>query len=80
MDPNRNSGGAGVYIGFPKWGWVPSSPDPEAQRMRLLGSLQDWEVLFRLLFPHPTPGVTKRLDGSLGLLQGCPSLTPVASG
>jgi rRNA-processing protein FCF1 len=37
--------------------------------MELLGRVRDWEPLFRLLFPNPTPEVTKRLDGSLGLLQ-----------
>ncbi|MER7481252.1 PIN domain-containing protein [Streptomyces sp. NPDC126510] len=68
IDPNRRSDGI-VHFGAAKWGWVPSNPELEARRMELLGRVQDWEPLFRLLFPNPTPEVTKRLDGSLGLLQ-----------
>ncbi|MEU9211201.1 PIN domain-containing protein [Streptomyces sp. NPDC048415] len=68
VDPNRHSNGI-VHFGAPKWGWVPSSPELEARRMELLGRVREWEPLFRLLFPHPTPEVTKRLDKSLALLQ-----------
>ncbi|MGW1550269.1 transposase [Streptomyces sp. NPDC002346] len=68
VDPNRRSSGV-VHFGAAKWGWVPSGPELEARRMELLGRVRDWEPLFRLLFPHPTPEVTKRLDGSLALLQ-----------
>lgn len=68
VDPNRRSSGI-VHFGAAKWGWVPSGPELEARRMELLGRVRDWEPLFRLLFPHPTPEVTKRLDGSLALLQ-----------
>jgi hypothetical protein len=31
--------------------------------------VREWEPLFRLLFPHPTPEVTKRLDQNLALLR-----------
>ncbi|MFC5799310.1 PIN domain-containing protein [Streptomyces formicae] len=68
VDPNRRSDGF-VHIGAAKWGWVPSNSEIEARRMELLGRVRDWEPLFRLLFPHPTPEVTKRLDGALALLQ-----------
>ncbi|MGX5210259.1 PIN domain-containing protein [Streptomyces violaceus] len=68
IDPNRRSDGI-VHFGAATWGWVPSNPELEARRMELLGRVRDWEPLFRLLFPNPTPEVTKRLDGSLGLLQ-----------
>lgn len=68
IDPNRRSDGI-VYFGAAKWGWAPSNPELEARRMQLLGRVRDWEPLFRLLFPNPTPEVTKRLDGSLDLLQ-----------
>ncbi|WP_030619310.1 PIN domain-containing protein [Streptomyces fulvoviolaceus] len=68
VDPNRRSDGI-VYIGAAKWGWVPSTPVLESRRMELLGRVRDWEPLFRLLFPHPTPEVTKRLDGALALLR-----------
>ncbi|MFH8395749.1 PIN domain-containing protein [Streptomyces sp. NPDC018036] len=68
VDPNRWASNA-VYIGAAKWGWVPSSPELEARRMELLGRVRDFEPLIRLLFPHPTPEVTKRLDKNLALLQ-----------
>ncbi|PCG88017.1 hypothetical protein CIB93_00935 [Streptomyces sp. WZ.A104] len=66
-DPNRGRGYV-MHVGAPKWGWVPSNPELEARRMELLGQVREWEPLFRLLFPHPTPEVTKRLEQSLGLL------------
>lgn len=68
VDPNRPSRGI-LYAGAAKWGWVPSGPELETRRMELLGRVREWEPLFRLLFPHPTPEVTKRLDGTLALLQ-----------
>ncbi|MFJ9822590.1 hypothetical protein ACIRU3_46845 [Streptomyces sp. NPDC101151] len=68
VDPNRRPNGIVVYAA-PKWGWVPSGPELETRRMELLGRVREWEPLFRLLFPHPTPEVTKRLDRTLGLLQ-----------
>lgn len=68
VDPNRRSNGI-VHYAAPKWGWVPSGPELETRRMELLGRVREWEALFRLLFPHPTPEVTKRLDRTLGLLQ-----------
>jgi hypothetical protein len=67
IDPNRR--GDAVYFGFAKWGWAPSGPDLEASRMQVLRRLRDWEPRFRLLFPHPTPAVTKRLDEHLGRLE-----------
>ncbi|MGW2707240.1 PIN domain-containing protein [Streptomyces sp. NPDC001340] len=68
IDPNRRSNGIAIYAA-PKWGWVPSGPELETRRMELLGRVRDWEPMFRLLFPHPTPEVTRRLDRALGLLQ-----------
>nr|WSX47625.1 hypothetical protein OG409_00715 [Streptomyces sp. NBC_00974] len=67
-DPNRGSGYV-MHLGAPKWGWVPSAPQLEMRRMELLGRVRDWEPLFRLLFPHPTPEVIKRLDLNLELLR-----------
>ncbi|MFF4324814.1 PIN domain-containing protein [Streptomyces sp. NPDC001568] len=67
IDPNRGSSHV-MFIGAAQWGWVPSSPELEARRMELLGRLRQWEPLLRLLFPHPTPEVTRRLDDNLGLL------------
>ncbi|MEU2930554.1 PIN domain-containing protein [Streptomyces sp. NPDC007251] len=37
--------------------------------MDLLRRVREWQPLFRLLFPHPTPEVSKRLDASLALLE-----------
>ncbi|WP_327411188.1 PIN domain-containing protein (plasmid) [Streptomyces sp. NBC_01281] len=68
VDPNRRASGY-VFVGAAKWGWVPSSPELEARRMKLLGRVRDFEPLLRLLFPHPTPEVTERLDENLALLQ-----------
>lgn len=56
-------------IGFPKWGWGESSADLEASRMELLRLVRGWEPRFRLMFPHPTPTVSKRLDEHLGRLE-----------
>ncbi len=38
--------------------------------MELLRLVRDWEPRFRLLFPHPTPEVSNRLDDGTGLLEG----------
>src|SRR5260370_42284366 len=37
--------------------------------MALLRLVRGWEPRFRLLFPHPTPAVSKRLDEHLGRLE-----------
>ena len=68
IDPNRGSSGAG-FIGFPSWGWADSSAGLEASRMALLRLVRGWEPRFRLLFPHPTPAVSKRLNEHLGRLE-----------
>ncbi|MFG2698852.1 PIN domain-containing protein [Kitasatospora sp. NPDC048407] len=68
MNPNRSGSGV-FFVGAADWGWGPSTPDVERQRMSLLGRLRDWEPRFRLLFPHPTPETAKKLDRSLKLLQ-----------
>ena len=63
IDPGRG------YIGFPSWGWAESDAGLEASRMALLRLVRGWEPRFRLLFPHPTPTVSKRLDEHLGRLE-----------
>ncbi|MFJ9105469.1 PIN domain-containing protein [Streptomyces sp. NPDC102405] len=68
VDPNRWARNS-VVIGAARWGWAPSSPGLETRRMELLGRVREWDPLFRLLFPHPTPEVTRRLDKNLALLQ-----------
>jgi PIN domain len=60
--------GPGV-IGFPSWGWADSDAGLESSRMALLRLVRGWEPRFRLLFPHPTPSVSKRLDEHLGRLE-----------
>lgn len=69
IDPNRAGSGAIIYIGAAKWGWVKSDVELEAARMRALRQLRSWSPRYRLLFPHPTPHVTKRLDAGLGRLE-----------
>ncbi|GAA1799992.1 hypothetical protein HC028_16715 [Planosporangium flavigriseum] len=69
IDPNRGGGGLVVFIGAAKWGWGANDDALEASRMALLRRLRDWEPRFRLLFPHPTPTVSKRLDDSLGRME-----------
>jgi rRNA-processing protein FCF1 len=69
IDPNRRGNRGIVAIGFPKWGWADSNPLLEAARMTLLRRIRGWEPRFRLLFPHPTPGVSARLDEHIGRLE-----------
>lgn len=64
----KMSGDSWVVVGHP-WAWVNSTPDVEAGRMALLRDLRDWAPRFRLLFPHPTPDVQRRLDEALGLMD-----------
>jgi hypothetical protein len=69
VDPNRHAGGGAVFIGFVEWHWAPSDPVLEGLRMALLRRVRDWEPRFRLLFPHPTPTVSERLDEHIGRLE-----------
>lgn len=64
VDPNR-TGSAVVFIAAAQWGWEASNTELEAARMALLGKVRDWGPRARLLFPHPTPSVRKRLDHNL---------------
>jgi hypothetical protein len=57
------------FIGFPSWGWADGSAGLEASRMALLRLVRGWGPRFRLLFPHPTPTVSERLDEHLGRLE-----------
>lgn len=68
-DPNRGCHGGVIVVGSPNWGWGPSDPALEADRMGLLRRVRDWSTRFQLLYPHPIPRVTSRLDKNLGLLQ-----------
>ncbi|MEV6259106.1 hypothetical protein AB0L97_38390 [Nocardia sp. NPDC051911] len=64
IDPNRGAGGGVVFLGYAKWGWEPSDPALEATRMAVLSRVRDLEPRVRLLFPHPTTQVAKRLDAA----------------
>ncbi|GGP02167.1 hypothetical protein LDL08_38990 [Nonomuraea glycinis] len=68
IDPNLGSR-YGTFIGFAEWGWAKSDATLEASRMTLLQQVREWEPRFRLLFPHPTPTVSKRLDEHIGRLE-----------
>jgi hypothetical protein len=71
VDPNRGAAGTMVmFAGYPEWGWESSDDALEASRMTLLRQVRDWEPRFRLLFPHPTPQVSERLDKGIGRLEG----------
>jgi hypothetical protein len=61
VNPNRPGRGP-VFVGAADWGWGNSDDQLEIARMELLGRLREWTSRFRLLFPHPTPQVAKRLD------------------
>jgi rRNA-processing protein FCF1 len=70
VDPNRRYAGSGVaFMGYAKWSWTASEPQHEGARMRLLASLRDWHVRYRLLFAHPTPALTNRLDEAFTTLE-----------
>ncbi|OBE99008.1 PIN domain-containing protein [Mycobacterium sp. 852002-10029_SCH5224772] len=68
VDPNRG-GGDIAFFGYAEWGWGKSDNNLESRRMTLLRTVREWEPRFRLLFPHPTPRVSKRLDENLGRLR-----------
>ena len=68
IDPNRRQSNVFV-VGAAQWGWAPSDPALEASRMSLLRQVRDLRTRMLLLFPHPTPQVTRRLTGSFALLE-----------
>lgn len=70
IDPNRTTRNSGIIVLAPiRWGWAKSDPQLEAARMDLLRKVRDWEPRYRLLFPHPTPTVAKRLNEHIGRLD-----------
>ena len=68
VNPNRYDGGL-VFVGAADWGWADSNDALEAARMTLLRRLREWTPRFRLLFPHPTLEVAKRLDDGIAHLE-----------
>jgi len=68
VNPNR-PGDDFVLLTAADWGWAPSGPALESQRMDLLRRLRGWAPRFRLLFPHPTPDTAERLKESLEHLE-----------
>lgn len=67
---DRSGRGSGIVFYGASRGWAESDPGLEAARMELLRLVRDWEPRFRLLFPHPTPAVSKRLGEHIGRLEG----------
>ncbi len=59
----------GPIVGLAPRDWTASDNALEAARMALLRCLRDWEPRFRLIFPHPTPTVSERLDEGIGHLM-----------
>lgn len=68
VNPDRHGNGL-IRMSAADWGWAASTPELEVLRMALLRRLRDWEPRFRLLFRHPTPEVSKRLDDRLRHLE-----------
>jgi hypothetical protein len=68
VNPNRHGSGI-TFVGAADWGWKHSPPELEAARMSLLGRVRGWEPRFRLLFPHPTPEVKRRIKDDLKHLE-----------
>ncbi|NYH51362.1 rRNA-processing protein FCF1 [Nocardiopsis arvandica] len=58
-----------VFMVAAEWGWSPSSPELEGQRMALLRELRDWGPRFALLYPHPTPSVAEVLKDAMEHLE-----------
>jgi hypothetical protein len=60
-DPNEGSSGI-LWLGYHKYWWASSNDDDalQADRMSLLGKARDFRTRFELLFPHPTPEISKR--------------------
>src|SRR5262245_26861799 len=67
VNPNRHDGP--IFVGAADWGWADSDDQLEAARMALLRRLREWTPRFRLLFPHPTPEVAKRLEKDTAHLE-----------
>lgn len=66
IDPNRGLEGTGIFFATSAhWGWTASDDDLEAARMALLERIRNWTPRFRLLFPHPTREVQKRIDNGI---------------
>lgn len=68
VDPN-NWDSSFIFVGAAEWGWVDSDSELDAARMKLLARLRDWWPRFRLLFPHPTSEVERRLDDAYEHLE-----------
>lgn len=68
INPNRR-GSDITFVGAADWGWAESDNELESARMRLLGTLRGWKPRFRLLFPHPTPTISKRIEDDLDHLE-----------
>jgi rRNA-processing protein FCF1 len=60
---NPNSPGSGVvFLGAADWGWAPSDPDTSAAQMNLTQRYSSWFDRYRLLFPHPTPDISQKIE------------------
>lgn len=68
INPNRSVSPI-IFIASADYGWAESDDELESSRMSLLGEVRNWEPRFRLLFPHPTPSVKKRIKADLKHLK-----------
>lgn len=67
VDLNRG-GGPAVFIGFAEWDWR-ADDSLVADRTELLTDFDEWVALFQLLHRTPVPEVSRRTEGSVGLLR-----------
>jgi hypothetical protein len=63
VNPNRAGDGI-LFVGAADWGWDASDKQTTAAQMELIGRYSGWFERFRLLFPHPTPAVKRKITGT----------------
>jgi rRNA-processing protein FCF1 len=70
VNPNRGLEGTGIFIATSRhWDWKRSDDNEERACMALLQRVHLWEPKFRLLFPHPTRQVQKRINKGIKHLK-----------
>jgi len=51
-----------MFVTASEWRWGPSDAAASAARMSLLGKFRSWFDRFMLLFPHPTPDISRNAE------------------
>lgn len=60
VNPNRPDSSV-IFVSAADWGWAASEPETAAMQMALLARYRAWFDRLRLLFPHPTPAVERKI-------------------